>query len=163
MFKSEVKRWNRDVEKINNKFEGTFSDPFNISTPTPEFHYWMCNPNLNSNSLTRMLKKRCTMTSAFLHEELNISEEGKTQKHSYDLLKSKAKTMSELKKSVKIHKNISLSGGVMYLRLMSVNALKNINSENFLWKIFPCYLICLPINMHKITFYTETCGTLNWG
>lgn len=115
------------------------------------------------NSLTRMLKKGCTMASAFLHEELNISEEGKTQKRFYDLLKSKAKTMSELKKSVKIHKNMSLSGEVMYLRLMSVKALKNINSKNFLLKIFPCYLICLPFNMHKIIFYTETCGTLDWG
>lgn len=42
------------------------------------------------------------------------------------------RTMSELKKSVSIHKNIPLNEEVMYFRLMVMNALKNVSIQTVL-------------------------------
>ena len=57
--KAEIKRWNTDVDKMTNLFEGTFIDPFSLSEPPPHlvnFATGMVASTAVEDSLTGLLR-----------------------------------------------------------------------------------------------------------
>lgn len=137
MTKSQVKRWNKDVQQMANMFEGTFRDPFSLTEPPVhliKFATGCVAPPAVEDSLLGALAKGSTMLSKFVQERLAPEEGGTPRKSFFDPLpRSNVKTMSELNKTVKVHnKNISLNGEVMYLRLLAVNAMKKVPLQRVL-------------------------------
>ena len=127
-----IRRWNRDVKKMKDMFEGTFVGPFNLVEP-PNYLINFATGCVASqeveDSLTGALDKGSLMASQFVSERLIPHKDGdRPSKSFYDSLpRSNVKTMADMKKAVRVHaKNVTLSGEVMYLRLLAVNALKKV-------------------------------------
>lgn len=129
---SAEKRWNTDVERLRAMFEGSFLDPFDLAESPPNLVHIATGaivPKAIAESLGGALQKGASQAKSFVKERLVKEEDQeKPNKSLYDALpRSNVKTMTDMKKSVKVKaKNVSMNGEVMYLRLLAVNALKKV-------------------------------------
>lgn len=120
-------------KKMKDMFGETYINPFSVSQPSPHlvnFATVAVAPLPVQESLSGALEEKGSrMASQFVSEQLMPVEDGsKPKKSFYDpLSQSNVKTTSEMKKTVRVHtKDISLNAEVMYLRLLAVNAVKQV-------------------------------------
>jgi hypothetical protein len=128
--KASQKRWNSDVKKMYDIFDDSYIDPFELSDPPSQLlniSTGAVAPPVVERSLVNAIDKGTTMANQFVNDHL-IGDEGCGRKSIYDTLsRSNIKTMTDMKKTVKIsNKDVSFDGEMMYLRLLAVNAQKRV-------------------------------------
>ena len=128
--KAATKRWNSDAEKMNNMFDGSFIDPFDLSN-SPEhlvdFSTGIVASSQVEESMLGALDTGLSMSIKFVSERLIVPDgEQKPAKSLYaPLSRSCIKTMANMRKTVKVkQKTIFINGEIMYLRLLAINATK---------------------------------------
>ena len=133
---TDQKRWNTDIGKMTQMFEGAYIDPFDMTTThLVNFATGAVAPPLIAESMGNALVKGATMASAFIADRLILPEGADTPKKSlYDpISRSTIKTMSDMRRKVKVHhKDVTIDGEVMYLRLLAVNATKKVPLKRLL-------------------------------
>ena len=127
------KRWNADVKKMTVMFDGADIDPFELSSDSSgylvNFATGAVAPPPIQESMTKALSKGATMAKAFIAERFIVPEgEDIPKKSLYDTIpRSTIKTMVNMHQKVKVkHKDVTIDGEVMYLRLLAVNANKKV-------------------------------------
>ena len=105
--KNETERFNRNIARMENMFEGTFVDPFDLTEPPANLVNIATGAVASEEveqSMLHCLDKGLTKAKTFVEERFVIPEgEMQTKKSFYDPLpRSNLHTFSELNKSVKV-------------------------------------------------------------
>jgi hypothetical protein len=125
------KRWDTAVGKMNTMFE-TYVDPYDLSNAPPHLVNFttaaIANPEVEK-SMMGYIEKGKEMATKFVTDRLVRGEdEQKAQKSFYDPLpRSGVKTMADMKVPLRVKgRNVTFDNGMMYMRLLAVNAHKRI-------------------------------------
>jgi hypothetical protein len=128
--KTAQERWNENVNTMIQMFDGAYIDPFEVSTTNLiNFATGAIAPSAIEESMVNALEKGATMASKFIDDRFIPPEEADIPKKSlYDAItRSAIKTMTDMQRKVKVHhKDVTINGEVMYLRLLAVNAKKKV-------------------------------------
>lgn len=116
------KRWNADVQKMVQMFDGAYIDFFELagdsSTHLVNFATGAVAPKEVEENLVGALSKGATMAKTFIGDRLILAEGSDVPKKSlYDAIpRSRIKTMTDMRRKVKIrHKDVPIDGEVMYI------------------------------------------------
>ena len=132
------KRYDSDIKKMTQMFDGRFIDPFDLSDPSTHltnFATGVVTSSSIQNSLLDALDKGNEMAKTLMKERfIKVEGQEKPRKSFYDPLpKPNVKTMADMQKTVKVKtKSVVMNGEVMYLRLLAVNSFKKVPSEKVL-------------------------------
>ena len=136
--KAAQKRYDSDIKKMVQMFDGRFIDPFDLIDPATHltnFATGVISSSSVQDSLLDALDKGSEMAHSFMKERfIKLGGQNKPQKSFYDPLpKANIKTMADMQKTVKVKaKNVVMNGEVMYLRLLAVNSFKKVPLERVL-------------------------------
>ncbi len=127
--KTKEERWNNDVQRIRALLSGPYVDPYdleNSDTRLVNIATGRVASEPVQKSLCEALLIGENMARRFVAERLTLESDNK--KSLFDPMpRSNVKTMSEMRKKISIKKrNVSIDPELMYLRLMAVNAVKNV-------------------------------------
>ena len=120
------KRWDSDLHKMELMFDGSYIDPFQVATAPVHlvnFATGVVAPSDVENTMLSALTTGSAMATQFVTQRFIDKE-----KSFYaPMTKSKLKTMASMKKQVKVkHKQVTMSAEIMYLRLLAMNAVKQV-------------------------------------
>ena len=129
--KAAVKRWDDDVRKMETMFQNSYIDPFNMhaSDKLVNFASGVVATEEVQASMIGALDRGMDIAEQFVRERLVVPNgDAKPSKSLYATLKkSNVKTMTDMKKKVKVkNKEVCMNGEVMYLRLLAINASKKV-------------------------------------
>lgn len=133
--KAEKKRWDSDVMKMCNMFDGSYIDPFSIATAPAQLVNFATGVIANKEveqSMLMALDKGEELAQKFISDRLVPAQDGGAPSKSFyaPLPRSGIKTMADLNKTVSIKgKKIVIGGEAMYLRLLAINANKKVPTD----------------------------------
>ena len=134
--KAEIKRWNNDVRKMNEMFNDTYINPFNTEEVPKELINFatgvVARPDVQ-DSMLKALDKGSEKAIKFVNERLVCQDdEERPAKSVYaTMTRNDLKTMADMSKAVSVKsKTVSISGELMYLRLLAINSKKKVPLEN---------------------------------
>ena len=127
--KTEIKRWNADINKMNGMFNKSYINPFNVETVPQELVNFATRVVAKADvqeSLVNALETGADLANKFVNERLAGDEEHGPSKSFYDKVpRANIKTMADMNKGVKIKsKDVFVSGEAMYIRLLTINSKK---------------------------------------
>ena len=131
---SAKRQWNADVAKMVAMFNSTFTNPFDIHTaPTQliNFASGVVATKEVETSLLNALNKGEEMLHQFIADRLMVSETGTVKKSFYSPMnRLRIQTMEDMNKSITVKgQKVRVHGETMYLRLMAINATKNVSVQ----------------------------------